>query len=965
MAQRIRTLAVVLWIVAFLTMTNSYSQVKWSDEIFITQGNTPDLVIDPATGQLHLTAMTNNGVKYVITDRNGKVLHQEMVPGTENDRGLWRFGASLAIDSNKMPHIGFRENEYDNYYDVFYTYKKAGAWTSPLKIADNVYRGYVVRLAIDGSNRVHFAHGSVTDLNTVLGPINYYIIQDNKVILSQNDIQQIRGDERFELDVTSAGIVELVSGDFSYPPEGGPIFYWRSGSAGGKLVYRGDIHDSDARGGANGSPDLFIDASGKVHVCYGAELDNSVINGPTVRYARIENGNKVRDTRVTANGELTGWKIPVGVASLAASEDGSKIVVAYLASETGPLYARLSENGGLSWGEPVRLADGWNTTDARNKHIVRAYRSNFYVIYPATSGIKLRYLKLTINQPPVAEVAGPYKGTEGSAIQFDASKSSDPDGAIVSYLWDFQNDGKWDDTTTVPTSSHIYPDDFNGMVKIKVIDSEDDYSLDSANVTISNIAPTAEAGGPYNGKWNQMINFIGSATDPSPNDALVLTYEWDLDEDGIFETVGKNVQRSYSAGEKHKVWLRVKDDDGGVGLDSALVTIANEPPVVSQIPNQSIRKGGSFNKINLDDYVADPDNLDDQIRWKVSGVQRVNVNIVNRVAEVSVVDQNWVGSDTVLFIATDPGDRSDTSATVFTVTPSNQRPVITAIPEQIILENEQFAAVHLDNYVTDPDNADDQLSWSFRGNNKLMVSIIDRILKVAVPDSEWAGTEVLTLVVADPEGLRDSTKASFTVIALNDPPVVTRIPDQRIRPGETFRPIRLDDYVFDIDNKDEEIQWSAFGALELVVSITNRIATITVPNSEWQGSETIIFYARDPYGATGSSITTFTVSTAADVSHQDSALPAEFALYPNYPNPFNPETTIGYDVPKLSHIRITIYNRLGQRVRTLVDQTKPAGRYKVIWDGTDDFGNRLTSGVYFYRLETDGFQATRKMIYVM
>jgi len=965
MSRTMKTIGVVLMVVSLLAISNGYSQVKWSDEIFITQGNTPDLVIDPTTGQLHLTAMTNSGVKYVITDRNGKVLHQEMVPGTENDRGLWRFGASLAIDSRKMPHIGFRENEYDNYYDVFYTYKQASGWSSPLKIADNIYRGYVVRLAIDGADRVHFAHGSVTDLNTVLGPINYYIIQNNKVVLSQNDIKQIRGDERFELDVTSAGIVELVSGDFSYPPEGGPIFYWRSGSVGGKLVYRGDIHDSDARGGANGSPDLFVDASGKVHVCYGAELDNSVTNGPTVRYARIENGTKVRDVRVTANGELTGWKIPVGVASLAASEDGSKIVIAYLASETGPLYARLSENNGLTWGEPVRLADGWNTTDARNKHIVRAYRSNFYVIYPAASGIKLRYLKMTINQLPVAEIGGPYKGTEGTAIQFDASQSSDPDGTIVKYLWDFQNDGKWDDTTTVATNSYAYPDDFSGMVKIKVIDSEDDAALDSANVTISNIAPTAEAGGPYSGKWNQMINFIGSATDPSPNDALTLMYEWDLDEDGIFETVGKNAQRSYSAGAKHKVWLRVKDDDGGVGLDSASVTIVNEPPVVSQIPGQSIRKGGSFTKINLDNYVADPDNPDDQIRWSTYGAQYIKVTISNRIAEIAVIDQNWVGSDTVLFIATDPGDRSDTSATVFTVTPSNQPPVISAIPEQIILENEQFAGVNLDNYVTDPDNNDSQLLWTFSGNKELLVVIVDRILKVAVPDSEWAGTETLTLKVSDPEGLSDSTKTNFTVIALNDPPVVTRIPDQRIKPGGNFQPIKLDDYVLDIDNNDEEIQWSAFGALELIINITNRIASITVPNSEWQGSETIIFYARDPYGATGSSITTFTVSTSTDVSNQDGPLPTEFALYPNYPNPFNPETMIAYDVPKLSHIRLSVYNQLGQRVRTLVDQTKPAGRYKVIWDGTDDSGNKLTSGVYFYRLESDQFQATRKMILVM
>lgn len=944
---------------------NIQAQFQWSDEISISPGNAPDLVIDPTTGQLHLTAMTNSGVKYIIADKNGTVIHQEMVPGAEKDRGMGRFGASLAIDSKKMPHIGFRIKESDYNYDVFYTRKTASGWSTPLQIADNVFRGYVVRLAIDGSDRVYFAHGSVTDENTVLGPVNYYIIQNGQVTLEQHDIMRIRGDERLEIDVTSEGIAELVTGDFYYLPEGGPIYYWRSSSPAGEMVYKGDIHADEARVGSNGSPDLFIDAAGTVHVCYGAEIDNSVANGPTVRYCRIDDGIKVRDTRVTADSELTGWKIPVGVASLAASEDGAKIMVAYLASETGPLYARLSENHGLSWGEPIRLADGWDTADARNKQIVRAYRSNFYVIYPANNGIKLRYLKMTINKLPVAEIGAPYNGKEGSPVQFDASGSSDPDGMIVSYLWDFQNDGVWDDTTTVATDSFVYNDDFSGMIKIKVIDSDDDFSQDSSKVTIINVAPTVEAGGPYSGNWDQAINFAGAATDPGLDDVSKLTYEWDLDEDGVYESVGKNVQKSYSYGEKHIVWLRVKDDDSGIGLDSALVTIANEPPVVSQVPGQTIRKGESFTKITLDNYITDPDNLDDQIVWKVSGSQYLNITITNRMAEIKVISPDWVGSDTILFIAKDPGDRTDTSKTVFSVTPSNQPPKISSIPEQTILENEKFPAINLDDYVNDPDNIDSQLIWSFSGNKNLTVNILNHILQVSVPDSEWAGSELVTFKVSDPEGLRDSTKITFTVIALNDPPVVTHIPDQRVLPGNIFQSINLDNYVFDVDNQDSEIEWSAFGAVELQVQIVNRIATVTVSNSEWLGSEMIIFYAKDPYGLTGNSITSFTVSTSTDVKIEDESLPTKFTLHPNYPNPFNPETTIGFDVPEASQVRILIYNRLGQKVRTLLDEAKRAGRYHINWNGTDDFGKKVSSGVYFYQFDTEKYNATRKMILIM
>lgn len=955
----------ILFIVSVLLaqLSPGYAQLPWSDEIFISQGNTPDLVIDPAEGRLHLTVMTNNGVKYIVTNSKGAILHQEMVPNTQNDRGLWKFGASLAIDSKKMPHIGFRDNEYDVIYDIYYTYKSDMGWSTPLKIADNIYRGYVVRLASDSTDRIHFAHGAITDEETITGPVYYYIIQNNKVTLKQTNIQQIRGDERFELDATRSGMVELVTSDFSYPQEGGPIFYWRSGQPGGQLTYRGDIHSADAQGGANGSTDLFIDASGRVHVCYGAEIDNSVYYPPTVRYARIENGTKVRDTRVTASGELTGWKIPVGVASVAASEDGTRVVVAYLKSETGPLMARLSENGGLSWGEPVRLADGWDTADARNKHIVRAYRSNFYVLYPSASGVKLRHLRLTPNEPPIARAGGPYHSTEGATVNFDASASSDPDGAIISYYWDFQADGTWDDTTSTPTNTFVYRDDFTGKMKVKVIDSEDAFAIDSAAVTIANVAPTARAGGPYSGTWNTPVQFNGSATDPGALD--VLSYQWDLDNDGIFETIGQNPQKSYAQGERHTVRLKVMDDDGGVGTDSAVVTIANLPPVVSPIPGQSIIKGQSFSQINLDDYVADPDNPDDQINWQVIQNEYVNITITNRTAKITVKNAQWVGTDTVQFIATDPGNRSDTSSTTFTVQPSNQPPRVEQIADQTLLENERFQDINLDDFVSDPDNADSELRWSYYGNKELKVTLNNRLLHVAVPDSEWQGQEKLTLVVTDPGGLKDSTRTTFTVIALNDPPVVSHIPDQTIQPGGSFAAIKLDDYVFDADNKKEEMTWSAFGALQLQVQIIDRIATVVVPNPDWLGQETIIFYAKDPWGLSGSSITSFAVKQPTSVDGDEGSLPVNFALHPNYPNPFNPETWISYDVPEPTSVRLVIYNRLGQKVRTLVDETKPAGRYQVRWNGCDDNGKRVSSGVYFYQFESSKYNATRKMILLM
>jgi hypothetical protein len=92
--------------------------------------------------------------------------------------------------------------------------------------------------------------------------------------------------------------------------------------------------------------------------------------------------------------------------------------------------------------------------------------------------------------------------------------------------------------------------------------------------------------------------------------------------------------------------------------------------------------------------------------------------------------------------------------------------------------------------------------------------------------------------------------------------------------------------------------------------------------------------------------------------------PEEYALGDNYPNPFNPETTIKYQLPDAGQVRLEVYNMLGQVVRTLVDnQFQNAGRYTLQWDATNDSGQPLSSGVYFYRIVAGSdFQSHKKML---
>jgi hypothetical protein len=91
-------------------------------------------------------------------------------------------------------------------------------------------------------------------------------------------------------------------------------------------------------------------------------------------------------------------------------------------------------------------------------------------------------------------------------------------------------------------------------------------------------------------------------------------------------------------------------------------------------------------------------------------------------------------------------------------------------------------------------------------------------------------------------------------------------------------------------------------------------------------------------------------------------LPTVFALSQNYPNPFNPTTVVNFDVPEKSFVKVSIYNVLGQKVRTLVDRELAAGAYKEEWNGTSDNGGSVASGIYFYKMEAGTFVATKKMM---
>ncbi len=212
-----------------------------------------------------------------------------------------------------------------------------------------------------------------------------------------------------------------------------------------------------------------------------------------------------------------------------------------------------------------------------------------------------------------------------------------------------------------------------------------------------------------------------------------------------------------------------------------------------------------------------------------------------------------------------------------------------------------------------------------------------------------------------------------------EPPAVSNIPNQSVIVTQDFTPITVDSYVTDPDNADNEITWTWSGNSSLIITWhdVGRKIKVRAPNG-WTGNETITFTATDPDGNSDSNGASFKVTTSdsaqspigegkesIDIEAMSSGsidTPAATALLGNYPNPFNPSTTIHYVLGEDTWVTLKIYNALGQEVATLVNEFRPAGYHSTIWDGRTNAGGSAASGVYVYRLSAGNLVKTGRML---
>ncbi|MBN2541773.1 T9SS type A sorting domain-containing protein [bacterium] len=107
-----------------------------------------------------------------------------------------------------------------------------------------------------------------------------------------------------------------------------------------------------------------------------------------------------------------------------------------------------------------------------------------------------------------------------------------------------------------------------------------------------------------------------------------------------------------------------------------------------------------------------------------------------------------------------------------------------------------------------------------------------------------------------------------------------------------------------------------------------------------------------------------TLCLPSAIGEYDKKLPQNYSLNQNHPNPFNASTIIEYALPEAADVQISITNILGEQIKTLVNKNEDAGYKRILWDGTDDSNNRVATGVYFYRIKANDFEARKRMVLI-
>lgn len=428
-------------------------------------------------------------------------------------------------------------------------------------------------------------------------------------------------------------------------------------------------------------------------------------------------------------------------------------------------FALTIDDGVRVWVDNNLVIDQWHdgspttyVAEARlseGKHRIR-------IEYYERSGgalIDLRWQRVDeqSNQAPRPNAGGPYVVDEGSQVVLDGSKSTDPDGTIVKYEWDFNFDGRTFTTdATGKNPAAFYADGpIILTVALRVTDDKGDKQVAVSQVTVLSLAPRAEAGGPYAGQVGNPITLAGAANDPSPVDQNSLYYRWEFGDGTAAD--GLVMSHSYGRAGNYIARLIVTDKDGAQIADTATVQVSsNNQAPAAVISGPTTGKTGqplNFSGSNS----RDNDGTINAYTWNFGdGVTANGMNVSHSYGQV--------GTYEVTLTVTDNGGATGSSTFIVQISDAIKTPPVAAIngpANGVVSQPLSFDGTGS----KDSDGQITSYTWDFGDGTSANGFNVSHTYAVS-------GTYKVTLTVIDNDGLN----AQATQVVVIEEPVQVQLP---------------------------------------------------------------------------------------------------------------------------------------------------------------------------------------------
>ncbi len=403
--------------------------------------------------------------------------------------------------------------------------------------------------------------------------------------------------------------------------------------------------------------------------------------------------------------------------------------------------------------------------------------------------------------------------------------------------------------------------------------------------------------------------------------------------------------------------FRIIASDGTL-KDTLDVTITieavNDAPIVAGIPSITLDEDSTFS-FDLDSFVSDSDNDTTEILWTVEILQPGGSAPITKSLEKNSFKDHSSNNKYV---------------TGKTIIGKSSSVKLSIGKELLISKSLNSNKTNLKGSKKNKGNGSRSVIYLVSDGGSVADSImieIDSVTHVATitPNADYFAFNIPVLFIAtDPDGLSGSDTINITVTPVNDAPMFVDFPDSVVIVLGEVDTLILSEYAFDIDDPDSVLIWSTFDCIgaDSIACVTMSADTAFIQTiGNLSGTQELTFLVTDTSGAAD------TVSVIIDVRApigivNEGLIPMEYSLSNNYPNPFNPSTTISYGLPQQSDLSLIIYNIMGQEIMRWDEQNSQAGFYQKIWNGRNKFGVPVVSGVYFYRIIAGDFVQTKKMV---